>query len=867
MLGIPPQEETRQNLKLIDDGGGTAVDNVKKYEDRDGRVVACRLLAGLLLLLMSSTGAWAQETAQISGTVTDPSGALLPGVEISTTSTERGGVRTTVSNETGSFVLPNLPLGAYTLEVSLPGFSTSSQTGVLQVGDSRVITVVLEVGQVTQTIEVQADALMVDTRNTGIGQVLDNRRVLELPLNGRNVTELIALSGAAVTGDTRGTNRNYPTIAVAVGGGQDNGLTYRMDGGMHNDPFNNLNMPLPFPDALQEFKVETSAIPARHGQHSSGLVSVVTKSGTNQFHGSGFGFVRNEVFNARNTFATERDSLKRNQWGGTLGGPIVRDKLFLFGGYQRTFKRSAPSTQFQFVPTQEMLNGDFRRIAGEECRGAGRGVNLSEGRAGGDFVDNQIDPALLSPVAVNMVNNFLPSTSDPCGRVEFGQIDNEDEHQFVTRADYQQSDSHSIFGRYTVHNLVTPSTYDGTTVLEVNSADWGRQYQSLVIGDTWSITNNLINSFRMTGIRTANEKSLQDFFNMEDLGIQNVFYPDAPYPKLVVFQAAGAFRLFQATATPSYTNSSGVEVSNDLGWVRGDHQYAFGGSFMRQRMYISSTSASPGDFRFRTRGTGLALGDFMIGYVDRFRQESPATWYPQQDFRSLYAQDTWRATPNLTVNLGLRWEPYTPQTRQDHRTGRFQRDWFDQGLQSTVFSDAPKGYLYSAGDRPEGVPGDPEFGDYDGAQISKNQWGQFAPRVGLAWDVSGNGRTSIRSAYGLFYDYPHVYQFNGFRGLVPFFPRITRSRFAGGLDDPWNGYEGGNPIPIAITQDADFPRGALFATIDEDYRAPYVHQWNLSVQRQIGSDWMATANYMGNQTIHLLHHCGVESGDRRRAGS
>ena len=172
---------------------------------------------------------------------------------------------------------------------------------------------------------------MVETRNTGIGQILDNARVLELPLNGRNATELIALSGAAITSPTRGTSRNYPTIAVSVGGGQDNGLSYRMDGGTHNDPFNNLNMPLPFPDALQEFKVETSAIPARHGQHSAGLVSVVTKSGTNQFHGSAFEFVRNEAFNARNTFANERDSLKRNQFGGTFGGPIVGDRLFFFG--------------------------------------------------------------------------------------------------------------------------------------------------------------------------------------------------------------------------------------------------------------------------------------------------------------------------------------------------------------------------------------------------------------------------------------------------------------------------------------------------------------------------------------------------------
>ena len=718
-------------------------------------------------------------------------------------------------------------------------------------GASPVINVVLEVGQVAQTIEVQADALMVETRNTGIGQILDNARVLELPLNGRNATELIALSGAAITSPTRGTSRNYPTIAVSVGGGQDNGLSYRMDGGTHNDPFNNLNMPLPFPDALQEFKVETSAIPARHGQHSAGLVSVVTKSGTNQFHGSAFEFVRNEAFNARNTFANERDSLKRNQFGGTFGGPIVGDRLFFFTGYQRTMKRSAPSTTFAFVPTAEVLNGDFRRIAGDECRGAGRGVTLRgrrDIRADFPFVDNQIDPALLSPVAKNIAAR-LPQTTDPCGRIEFSERENEDEHQWVTRADFSGEYSHSMFFRYSIHRLTSPSDYNGTIPVAVDEPNWARKYQSGVFGDTWSINNNLINSFRVTLIRTANTKSFFDVFTPGEVGVQDFTSPAAPYPKMMIIDVRGAFDTFSQQATPSYTNSTGYEVSNDIGWVKGDHQFAFGGSYMRQLMYISSSSSSPGNWRFRTRGTGLSMADFMIGYVDRFRQEDLATWYPRQDFQSLYAQDIWRVNNQFTLNLGLRWEPFTPQVRNDKRTGRFRRDWFDQGRQSTVFVNAPVGYLYSGGDRPPG-PGDE--GMPDNAQISNNLWGHFAPRVGMAWDVSGDGRTSIRAAYGVFYDYPHTYQFNGLRNLTPFTPRITWNRYIGGLDDPWIRNPGGNPIPVIATPDLVFPRNALFMTLDENYKSPYVHQWNLSLQRQIGREWMATANYIGNTSIHLL---------------
>src|SRR5712691_11949419 len=268
---------------------------------------------------------WAQVTAQISGTVRDVSGAVLPGVEVTATQTATSLARSVVTNETGSYILPNLPIGPYRLEAGLPGFRTFVQTGiVLQVNANPVINVVLAVGQVAETIEVQADAALVETRNTGVGQVIDNVRVLELPLNARNVQQLIVLSGNASGGGATGTNRQYPTDVISVGGGLTSGLTYILDGGTHNDPYSGFNQPLPFPDELQEFKVETSSVPAQYGQHSAGAVSAVTKSGTNQFHGTLFEFLRNGDLNARNDFAAVRDGLKRNQFGGVVGGPVVK---------------------------------------------------------------------------------------------------------------------------------------------------------------------------------------------------------------------------------------------------------------------------------------------------------------------------------------------------------------------------------------------------------------------------------------------------------------------------------------------------------------------------------------------------------------
>src|SRR6266446_3328680 len=355
------------------------------------------LVVGIIMFGPAGGNAWAQATAQIAGTVRDQTGAVLPGVEITVTQTDTGATRGAVSNETGSYVLSNLPIGPYRLEAALSGFRTFVQTGiVLQVNGAPVVNPVLQVGQISEQVEVQANASLVETRSTGVGELIDSQRVVELPLNGRQATQLINLAGAAATiplsnvGQLYSGKNNPDEAPISVaGGGANSALTYVMDGGTHNDPINNLGLPLPFPDALQEFKVETSALPAQYGQHGSGAVNVVTKSGTNDFHGNAFEFVRNGVFNARDFFAPVRDSLKRNQFGGTLGGPIVHNKLFFFGGAQFTIQRSAPVTGTSYIPTPAMLAGDFSKITSPACNN-GRLINL---RA--PFVNNQISRAQL----------------------------------------------------------------------------------------------------------------------------------------------------------------------------------------------------------------------------------------------------------------------------------------------------------------------------------------------------------------------------------------------------------------------------------------------------------------------------------------
>src|SRR5437867_12932053 len=311
---------------------------------------AAKSLFGIWLpLTLSCPSLWAQATAQISGTVADQSGARLPGAEVTATQTGTGLSRTVVSNETGTYILPSLPIGPYELEVSLPGFRTFAQTGiVLEVNANPVINVSLAVGQVTETVEVQANAALVETRNVGVGQLMETQRILELPLNGRNVTELITLAGAAVQTGVSSTRGMQNQADIRVAGGLAGGVAYALDGALHTNRYDNLSLPLPFPDALQEFKVETSGLAASQGLSAGAQVSAVTKSGTNDFHGNAFEFLRNDLFNATEYFAAvdpatgqkKHSTLKRNQYGGTVGGPIVPNKLFFFGGYQGTPTRS-----------------------------------------------------------------------------------------------------------------------------------------------------------------------------------------------------------------------------------------------------------------------------------------------------------------------------------------------------------------------------------------------------------------------------------------------------------------------------------------------------------------------------------------------
>jgi len=807
--------------------------------------VSKHALTGLLILVLSCAVLSAQTTASVSGSVKDPSGAVLPGVEVTMTQTDTGLKRSAVTNETGLYTLTNLPVGPYRLEAGLPGFRSYVQTGILlQVNDNPVINVALEVGQVTETIEVQANAALLETRTTTIGQVIDNQRVLELPLNGRQVTELVLLSGVANIGGVNANNsgiRNYPTTTISVAGGAGNGLVYLLDGATHNDPYNNMGLPMPFPDALQEFKVESSAGPAQYGQHASGVMNAVTKSGTNEIHGDVFEFLRNGRLNARNAYALRRDDLRRNQFGGTVGGPIKKNKLFFFAGHQTTTNRQTPPEDRQFVPTAAMLAGDFTAFASAECNN-GRPLTL---RA--PFVNNKVDPRLFSPAAVRLVTwnkdgLVFPTTSNPCGELRFGRKSADTEHITLGKVDLQKSEKSSLFFRYQEARRFTPNDLDPSNYLTLSIGNLTQNVFSAVVGNTYLISPDMVSSFRVSGIRTRLDRTAPKVLDLSDIGIKNVFNP---YPHFMRMVITNGFN-WAVNIQPGHYSTVAEQFSEDLSWVRGAHQWGFGGNFIHTNLNANSGVNTNPTFTFSGQAqSGSGLGDFLLGRPSLFAQGNENVGNGRQHYIAAYVQDTWKVSPKLTLNYGVRWEPFLPGYEANNQTAHFDRAAFDAGVHSKVYVNAPAGLQFPP---LRGTTGRSEDGRTN--KYHDNAWWHFAPRLGFALDPTGDGRMTIRGAGGIFFDYAHLWTYSSQGSNAPFGNQIQI--FPSSFDDPYTSIGLPNPFPQFANKNSTFSQFGSYNSYRTNHHAPYVYQWNLSIQRQIGNNWLVSANYLGNSTMHLL---------------
>jgi len=797
---------------------------------------------GVLSLLLTTGVTWAQlSTAQLSGRVSDESGAVLPGVTVAATQTDTGFTRSDVTDGNGSYVLSNLPPGPYRFEVSLAGFRTYVQTGiVLQVAATPVVNAVLSVGALEESVTVEAATPLVDVQSSGISDVVRNEEILALPLNGRNAVELVMIAGAAVQTITASARGIPGSLGVSVGGGQSYGVAYLLDGAMHNNPQDNLNMPFPFPDALQEFSVATSGLNAQHGMHSGAAVNAVTKSGTNRFTGNAFEFLRDRRLNATNPFARRGpdgkrvdDGLQRNQFGGTFGGPIVQNRLFFFGAYQGTTVRQQPASNIAWVPTAAMLAGDFTDFASPACNG-GRQITLR-----GGFVTNRIDPVRFSRPALNVVKQ-LPTPTDPCGEVTYKTRNDNNEAQFLGRIDYQRTADDSIFGRYMATSFTQPTDMSDTVLsLRLGVDDLAH---SLVVGDTRVFGSNVVNALRYSFNRAGVYRLAPVTFDPYDIGSDVYSYE----PDVMVMIVQGGFEVANRGPSRFLTNAS--QVSDDLTLVRGNHQLSVGGSVAYWRFAFQSHSRSGGDWNFTGQLTGLGLADFLMGRVGRLEHGGPAILPMDQWYMGLYAQDTWRASPRVTINAGIRWEPYFGQNVLNGAVYNFSRENFRDNIRSRVFVNAPAGLIY---------PGDPGFPP--GRRGINTQWLNFSPRVGFGWDLQGDGRTAVRASYGLSYDFPTAeYQLIN-ANSPPYGNRTLVEDPSGGFERPY-AHIGGDPHPILTHRDTEFIPYGAFGAIDPNINSPRMQQWNVTLERQIGSVWQVAVSYLGSYTDRLWNQVAINPG-------
>jgi hypothetical protein len=794
-----------------------------------------------LLTCLVCLSAFGQGGSQVSGVVHDPSGAAILGAAVIITNTETSASRSSVSAADGRYTLTNLGPGSYRLQASKEGFTSFNQTGiVLQVNTNPEIDITLQVGAVSESISIDANAAMVETHSNAVGQVIDQQRVVDLPLNGRNVAQLITLSGASVSGTANGatanglaSNLNYPTaVAVAVAGSQFNATNYFLDGGTHIDPRTNVGLPLPFPDALQEFKVETSTLPANYGNHPGGAVNVVTKSGTNSFHGDAFEFLRNYHFNARNYFLPDRDRLKRNQFGGVFGGPIKKDKVFFFTAFQGTMERStAPTPTTAFVPTADVLNGDFRTILSQPCRAP---VTLT---AASGAVGNVIPTSLLNPVSLKIAA-LLPTTADPCGKIVYGVPSSSNEYQGMSRVDWQRTQSDSIFVRYYITDYDLAANYQQGNLLSAAAPGLLDRVQTLTAGDTYVINSAMVNSFRATYSRSAVQRVGADGVpNLAQLG--SAVY--SPIPNYIgQFSTTG---YFSVSAIPGWVYTNIFTLTNDFSMTKGAHQITIGGDWIHPqmngngpfqqnpRMTFSGTVAAG------TPSTGNALADFMTGFVGTMLQGNGQISRDAANIPSIYAQDNWKLSHRLQVNLGIRWDPFIPQHQMYGYASQFDVSKFYSGAVSTVYKNAPPGLTF---------PGDPGF---PGLSDTSPRYADFAPRFGFVFDPRGKGTETVRGGYGMFYDSSYLWNTLHVPLNPPWGQTISVNNV--NLSTPWATYPGGNPFPSGNpTPNFVFPTSGVYVFEPAHVHATYVQQWNLSVQKQLASDWLLSVTYLGNKTTH-----------------
>ncbi len=815
-----------------------------------GAIVACLsiiLCVFLSLTILGSEQAAAQQaTALITGSVKDPTGAVVPGAKVTVTNSGTNVSRSTTTNKDGDYLVTLLPIGTYQLTVEQHGFEKYAQTGItLEINQNAHLDVVLKVGSTSQVVEVKGNVTQVDTVSATLGKVEDSSRIENLPLAARDTMQLGMLQAGVFAPDQDDGSGN----PFSVSGQRSESMTFLIDGADNTDFLGNNMVVDPNPDAVDEFKIITNNYEAEYGRTSGGIVNQVVKSGTNQIHGDVFDYFRNTALDASDYFLRQVPVFRYNMFGGTIGFPIKKDKMFLFASYQGARRAEGQNPGVLTVLSPAERSGNFSALLPT--------TQLINPATGAIFVNNQVP---VDPVIKNYMNNFLPLPNAPNNGFVEDPVASLQEDQFVFRYDYNISKKDTFSAFYILDDqpqtfpfeILNGASTGGDVPLGSGFTNSNR-FQTASLSWTRTISPTMLNELRFAVNRVATLQAVPtDKTPPSALGFQTV-HPDDPNGAAPpILYVAGAFNLGPSPQGPTTLHDMVYQYQDTFSWTRGQHALKFGADVRFVQDNFNYDFFNNGSFDFGTYAldTHSPLADFVGGFFDNYYQFSNAKYGIRARQYYLFAQDEWKVTKNLSLAYGLRYEYDTPITDPHNEI----MGWFP-GRQSSLYPQSPPDFLY-AGD-PDTPNRGLEFPNRD----------DFSPRFGFSWNMLGNSKLVMRGGFGIFYDIEDGALNLQFGGQPPFgyvannYPCYTTAAIdEPGCLQPTNGSYMVDPFETAITGYSNpypfiaghhlgqffIPKIPYAFVVTPHFRTPYAEHFNYGFQYQATKDTVVEAIYVGS---------------------